>query len=212
MSTPSTNSEITDDTDIENGYHFRAETEFLSAWAYWLEVVVQCAGELPTMETLGHSTLKIVDIEKLAEKYNLTDEAERIKTLVSRIDDDYVPQARFEIARRVSRRIVNQYSHELPEEGGVRRNFEVARGHFEEAQRMESSGFDILASRLLLPDPVFTEMCMRYKHMQEYLATIFEVPLGAVAIRQKIAHYPRAFFNVPERIEDKDLGRLELQP
>lgn len=191
-------SEFSEAVELENGYSFRPETERLSAWGVWLEAIVDQIEPLPSIPSPRHPSLEIVDVDTYARAEGLGEGVDDIQSLAEEFDYDN-PTVRFSIARLIARNLFDTHQNLIAGDGELKDNFGTAYNLFREAGRLETSGLDVVSSRILLPTSTFEEMCAKYKHEASYLASIYDVPIGAVAVRQKVAHYPRAkYFNVPE--------------
>lgn len=77
-------------------------------------------------------------------------------------------------------------------------------GAYSNANRLGTSAIDVLASAILLPKNPFDSWCRSLRHDIVYLAALFDLPKGAIALRQQMLHPPTS-----EGGDDDERGTLE---
>ena len=76
----------------------------------------------------------------------------------------------------------------MDQESDVAQNISSAIAKFRKLNVLNTSAVDILAAAILLPDPEFTKACFSVNHAPGALAGMFDVPLGAVELRQRVLY------------------------
>lgn len=97
------------------------------------------------------------------------------------------PEYRFNLARLVAFSHLEQLEQGADQDG-LTEALQDALQAYRKTERLGTSGIDVLASALLMPLEDFAPRCTALGHSTSRLAGEYNLPQGAVALRQEIFH------------------------
>ncbi len=119
------------------------------------------------------------------------------------------PEYRFNLARIAADFQLEKYKSGSLTNVPEKNELDTAIEAYIDAGEIGSGAIDLLASAILLPDDIFKDRCDEVKHHLRTLSWEFDLPKGAIALRQQIIHAADEMKSNPggsSATEDKDQG------